>query len=159
MDIFGLEGQLPESKVKGDTVDISTIAKYTWYKWVKFRYTAAKFPASKIQLGRDLGAAIYIGPAMVCKILKKNGCVIYRKSARPLTPDEIQSPTEKKEREEFDIAIEKKVGASMDKSDFKYDPDYVDFVIPTYDCYEDDEVPPSKMPYIDDVKDDDDIDI
>jgi hypothetical protein len=26
--IFGLEGQVPESKVKGDTVDISTIAEY-----------------------------------------------------------------------------------------------------------------------------------
>jgi hypothetical protein len=25
LDIFGLEGQVPESKVKGDTVDISTI--------------------------------------------------------------------------------------------------------------------------------------
>jgi hypothetical protein len=49
--------------------------------------------------------------------------MIYRTSVRPLTPDEIQSPTEKKEREEFDIAIEKKVGASMDKNDFKDDPD------------------------------------
>jgi hypothetical protein len=26
LDIFGLEGQVPESKIKGDTVDISTIA-------------------------------------------------------------------------------------------------------------------------------------
>jgi hypothetical protein len=28
MDIFGLEGQVPESKIKGETVDISTIAEY-----------------------------------------------------------------------------------------------------------------------------------
>jgi hypothetical protein len=28
MDIFGLEGKIPESKVKGETVDISTIAEY-----------------------------------------------------------------------------------------------------------------------------------
>jgi hypothetical protein len=28
MDIFGLEGQVPEIKVKGDTVDIYTISKY-----------------------------------------------------------------------------------------------------------------------------------
>jgi hypothetical protein len=53
-------------------VDISTIAEYAWYEWVKFRDTAAKFPMSKIQLGRDLGAAIDIGPAMTRKILKKN---------------------------------------------------------------------------------------
>jgi hypothetical protein len=80
-----------------------------------------------------LGAAIDIGPAMARKILKNNGSVMYRTSVRPLTPDEIKSPTENKEREESDIAIEKKIGASMDKNDFKDDPDYADFVTPTYD--------------------------
>jgi hypothetical protein len=77
-------------------VDICTIAEYDWYECVKFRDTVAKFPVSKIQLGRDLGAAIDIGPTMARKILKKNGSVIYRRSVRPLTPDEIQSTTEKK---------------------------------------------------------------
>jgi hypothetical protein len=109
-------------------------------------------------LGRDSGAAIDIVPAMARKILKKNGSIMYRESARSLTPDEIQSPTENKEREEFYIAIEKKFGASMDKNDFKYDPDYADFVNPTYDCYEDDEVSSSKMPDIDDIKEENDID-
>jgi hypothetical protein len=52
MDIFGLEGQVPESKVKGETVDISTISEYAWYEWFKFRDAADKFPVSKIQLGR-----------------------------------------------------------------------------------------------------------
>jgi hypothetical protein len=108
-------------------VDISTKAEYDWYEWVKFRYTAAKFPVSKIQLGRDLGAAIDIFPAMAHNILKKNGSVMYRTSVRSLTPDENQSPTEKKEREEFDISIEKKFGASVDKNYFKDDPDYADF--------------------------------
>jgi hypothetical protein len=28
LDIFGLEGQVPESKVKDETVDISTISDY-----------------------------------------------------------------------------------------------------------------------------------
>jgi hypothetical protein len=40
----------------------------------------------------------------------------------------------------------------MNKDDFQNDPDYADFVTPTYDCYEDDEVSPSKMPDIDDIK-------
>jgi hypothetical protein len=31
-------------------------------------------------------------------------------------------------------------------------------VTPTYDCYEDEEVPPSKMPYIDDIKNEEDVD-
>jgi hypothetical protein len=126
-------------------VDISTIAEYAWYEWVKFRDTAAKFPVSKIQLSRDFGAAIDIGAAMARKILKNNRSMMYRTSVRPLTPDEIQSPTEKKEREEFAIAIEKKFGASMEKSDFKDDPDCADFVTPNYDFYEDDEVSSSKI--------------
>jgi hypothetical protein len=38
LDIYGLEGQVPESKIKGETVDISTIAEYAWYEWVKFSW-------------------------------------------------------------------------------------------------------------------------
>jgi hypothetical protein len=158
LDIFGLEGQLSEVKFKGETVDISTIAEYAWYDWVKFRDTAAKFPVSKIQLGRDLGAAIDIGPAMARKILKKNGSVIYRTSVSSINPDEMQSPTENKEHEEFDIAIEKKCGASIDKNGFKDDPEYADFFTSTYDCYEDDEVSSSKMSDIDDIKEENDVD-
>jgi hypothetical protein len=78
LDIYGLESQVPESKIKGETVDISIIAEYAWYEWVKFRDTAAKSPVSKIQLGMYLGAAIDIGPAMTRKILKQNGMVMYR---------------------------------------------------------------------------------
>jgi hypothetical protein len=89
LDIFFMEGQVPESKVKGETVDISTIAEYYCYEWVKFRETATKFHVSKIQLGRDLGDVIDIGPTMARKSMKKNGSVMYRTSVRTLTPDEI----------------------------------------------------------------------
>jgi hypothetical protein len=113
---------------------------------------------SKIQLGRDLGAAIDIGPAMAHTILKKNGSVMYRSSVITLTQDEIQYSSEKKEREEFEIAVEKKFGPSMNKSDFKYDPYYTDLVTPNYDCYEDDEVSSSNIPDIDDIKEEHDVD-
>jgi hypothetical protein len=46
----------------------------------------------------------------------------------------------------------------MSKGDFQDDPDYADFVTPTFDCYEDDEVPPSKKPDIDDIKKEHDVD-
>jgi hypothetical protein len=158
LDIYGLEGQVPESKIKGETVDISTIAEYAWYEWFTFRDTEARFHVSKIQLGRDLGAAIDIGPAMTRKILKQNGMLMYRSSVRSLTQDEILSPTEQKERQEFEIAIEDKFGPAMNKDDIQDDPDYVDSVTPAFDCYEDDEVPPSKMPDIDDIKKEHDVD-
>jgi hypothetical protein len=76
LDIFGLECQVHESRVKGETFDIYTISEYAWYEWIKFRDTSAKFPVSKIQLGRYLGAAIDIGPIMARKILKKYGSVM-----------------------------------------------------------------------------------
>jgi hypothetical protein len=46
----------------------------------------------------------------------------------------------------------------MNKDNFQNDPDYADFVTPTYDCYEDHEVSPSKMPDIDDMKEEHDVD-
>jgi hypothetical protein len=158
LDIFVLEGQVLEIRVKGKTVDISTIAEYGWYEWVKFQCTVASFPVSKILLGRDVGAAIDIGPAMSRKILKANGQVLYRTSVRSLTPDEIQSPTEIEERLKFDISVEDKLGKSMLAADFKDDQDFSDFVTPTFEPYEDDDVPASKMPDIDDVDNDHDVD-
>jgi hypothetical protein len=46
----------------------------------------------------------------------------------------------------------------MNKDDFQDDPEYADFVTLTYDCYEDDEVSPSNMPDIDDIKEEHDVD-
>jgi hypothetical protein len=46
----------------------------------------------------------------------------------------------------------------MDIDDFKDDPDYSEFVTPTYDCYEDVEVTSSKMSDIDDNKEEHDVD-
>jgi predicted RNase H-like nuclease (RuvC/YqgF family) len=64
-----------------------------------------KFYSLQDTIGRDLGAAIDIGPVMSLKILKANGQVLYRTSSRSLTPDEIQSPTEIAERLKFDIYV------------------------------------------------------
>jgi hypothetical protein len=78
---------------------------------------------SKIQLGSDVCAAIDIGPAMTRKILKQNGSVMYRSSVIPLTQDEIQSPAEQKERQDFDISIAEKFVPATNKDDFQDDPD------------------------------------
>jgi hypothetical protein len=103
-------------------------------------------------MGIDLGATIDSGPIMARKILNNNGESMYRTFVRSLTPDEIQSPSEQKGREEFDAAIGKKYGLPMNEDAFKDDPDYADFVTSTYDFYEDDEVPAFNMSDIDDIK-------
>ena len=91
LDIYGLGGQVPETVVSGETADISPFAIHQWYEWVKFRETTVAFPEDKLVLGRDLGPAIDIGPAMTRKVLKANGQVEYRSTVRPLTPEEIAS--------------------------------------------------------------------
>jgi hypothetical protein len=50
--IFSLEGKVPDIIVKGQTSDISPLAEYAWYEWVKFRDTGQNFPDSKEWLGR-----------------------------------------------------------------------------------------------------------
>jgi hypothetical protein len=105
-----------------------------------------------------LGAAIDIVPAMSHKILKSNGQLLYRTSVRYLTLDEIQSPTEIAERLKFEISVEEKLGKSMLNADFKDDPYFDDFVTPSFEPYEDDEVPASKMTDIDEVESDADVD-
>ena len=62
-NVFGLDGQVPETMVSGETSDITTFAEFAWYEWVKFRDTAVSFPEDQVILGRDLGPAIDIGPA------------------------------------------------------------------------------------------------
>jgi hypothetical protein len=151
LDIFSLEGQVPDTIVKGQTSDISPLAEYAWYEWVKFRDTGQSFPDSKEWLGRDLGPAIDIGPAMSRKVLKINDEVMFRVSVRGLTLDEIQSPDEQKRRQEYDEAIKVKLGNDMQDHEFKLDPDFADFVTPTHDCYEDKKEPAFEMPDIDNL--------
>jgi hypothetical protein len=94
LDIFSLEGQVPDTIVKGQTSDISPLAKYAWYEWVKFRDTGQSFPDSKEWLGRDLGPTIDIGPTMSRKVLNINGEVMLRVSVRGLPLYKMQRPDE-----------------------------------------------------------------
>jgi hypothetical protein len=90
-------------------------------------------------LGRDLGPAIDIGPAMMRKVLKANGKVVYRSTVRALTPDEMADETMTKEREKFNDAVEKALGDSFKYEDFSNDPELESLGTPSFEPYEDDE--------------------
>jgi hypothetical protein len=87
--IFSLEGKVPDTIVNGQTSDISPLAEYVWYEWVKFWDTGQSFPDSKEWLGRDLGPAIDIGPEISRKVLKINSEVMFRVSVGGLTLDKM----------------------------------------------------------------------
>lgn len=90
-------------------------------------------------LGRDLGPAIDIGPAMTRKVLKSNGKVVYRSTVRSLTPDEFVDETMTKEREKFTESVNKALGDSFKYEDFTNDPELEDLGTPAHELYADDD--------------------
>jgi len=100
-------------------------------------------------LGRWLGPAIDVGPAMTSKILLESGYVVYRSTVRGLNDDEVASPEEQKMREEFDTKIHRKLGKPPSPSDLKsIDPD---ILTPEYQLYDDDFEEHSRIPDVEDA--------
>jgi hypothetical protein len=77
LDLFELQGQVPETIVSGQTANISPFIEYAWFDWIIYYDQVASFPDLKEQLGWWLGPAIDLGPAINAKILKANGQVEY----------------------------------------------------------------------------------
>jgi hypothetical protein len=124
-DIYKLDGQVPETLVTGSTADISEIAEFKWYQWVYFRDTTVAWPGDCEVLGRYLGPAADIGPAMAAKILKNNGQTLVRTTFCPLTNDELLGEDEKKKRADFDLRIKEILGEGFKPDDWKEDPDII----------------------------------
>ena len=82
---FELNGQVPQTHMTRETVDLSEFSEFTWYEWVMFRDNEVPYPNEKLTLGRYLGPSTDIGPAMTAKILKENGRIVSRTTVHHLT--------------------------------------------------------------------------
>jgi hypothetical protein len=102
-------------------------------------------------LGRDIGPAIDIGPAMTRKVLKDNGQVVYRSTVRPLTADKMSDPVVTRQREAYDKRILTKLGPMLSKDELASDPELVDAITPEYKLYVDDH--DGAVPFIADIDD------
>ena len=120
LDIYDLNGETPETKLKGSTSDISTIAEFSWYDWCMF-LDDHTYPADNWVLGRWLGPSQDFGPAMCAKLLKHNGQQVHRSSYRHLTREELDSPAHITLRSDFDRAILAKLGPHVAPADFPTD--------------------------------------
>ena len=65
LDIYQLDNEVPETKMKGNTADISNICKFKWYEWVMFNDSSVQFTELWFEL-------IDIGSALTYKIMKSN---------------------------------------------------------------------------------------
>ena len=64
LDIYGLEGQVPETVMSGQTGDISNLCEFEWFQWVMFIQPKETYPDNKMFIGIWLGPKIYVGPVM-----------------------------------------------------------------------------------------------
>ena len=86
LDIFEIYGMTPETKMSGETSDITTFCEFGWYQWVYFRDTSVTFHGGKLVLGRYCGPSIDVGPALNSNIPRKNAQQLHRSTYRSLTP-------------------------------------------------------------------------
>ena len=73
--------------MSGKMADISPFATLGWYEWIKYYDLVQGYPEHKEILGRWLGPAVDIGPAMTSKVLKADKQVIYTLTYCTLTDD------------------------------------------------------------------------
>ena len=72
-NIYALEGEVPETRMTGQTADISNLCKHEWYEWVMFRDCSQSYPDEQVRLGRFLGPTTNIGSVMTQKLLVDTG--------------------------------------------------------------------------------------
>ena len=135
-DNHDLDGETPQAIITGETPDISSLAEFKFYQWVKWFDENANLPDDQEVYGRYLGPSRDVGSMMTAKILKKNGGTIHRSTFRALTQGEIDSPTEALKRKEFEDRIKTVLGDKMKEEDIPEDE------TPEYERYEDDMTKP-----------------
>ena len=129
---YKLQSQVPETVLTGQTADISPLAEYGWYEWVKYHDFASK----EERLGRWLGPTDEeVGSAMTSKILMQNCHLYYTATLRPLTQKEWDDAGERSKREAFDQAVNQRLGEPLEEEDIvTVDPEAV---TPVHDPYSD----------------------
>ena len=105
LDILDLDRMTPETKISGETSNITTFCEFGWYQWLYFRYTSVTFLGDKLVLGRYCGPSIDVGPALTANIMINNGQQVHSSTYRAFTQDELGKPYDIKDCDEFDTAI------------------------------------------------------
>ncbi len=70
--IYRLDGEVSKTYLFGETANISQFCELAWYNRVMYRPGTIDYPNEPLRLGKYLGPAIDVGPAMTAKILQHN---------------------------------------------------------------------------------------
>ena len=117
-DIHILQGGVLETVMLGETSNISQFCEFAFYDWIMFHDQQVAFPDDNSVLGRYLGPAINVGPALTAKILKANGEVVYQLTYHVLTDGERTNVAHVLRRVKFNHNIQGKFGPKTSLDDF-----------------------------------------
>ncbi len=72
LDVYELQGQVPEAIMTGQTPGISNLCKYEWFQWVVYYDIPLSCPDDKCKLRHYFGPAIDVVSLMTYNVLKAN---------------------------------------------------------------------------------------
>ena len=151
--LFRNRGEVPETIISGETLDISCLAEFPFYDWVWF-LDPPDWTMETKHLGRYLGPSFDVGSHMCHKVLKDTGKVRNRTSVIPVTAEELRDETIKKMMADFDESVSVKLGSKGKNDKVLLDDDAnakveepivvetVEEEEPNVEPYEDDQTPP-----------------
>ena len=88
LDLYGLEGQVPETVMSGQTGDISSMCEFEWFEWVMFFQPKETYLDDKMFIGIWIGPAIDVSTAMTYNILRPDGGYVCRSTLKYWTSNE-----------------------------------------------------------------------
>ena len=116
-DMFQLQGEVPETILRGTTADISHVCEFAWYQWVIYNEPnpeTSKFPESRECIGRYLGPTQPgIGSIMSYYVPNDKGVPLRQTTIQALMLEERESETKAAIKKAFDATILKKLGGGM----------------------------------------------
>ena len=113
LDVYMLQGGVPETVMLGGTSDISQFCKHGFYGWVMFRDDPIQYPDENPVLGIYLGPEIYVSPEMTSKIMKGNGEVLHRSTYCGLKEYEKSNKAHISSMKYFDNSVRYKLGPDI----------------------------------------------
>ena len=109
LSIRELEGEVPATRLTGDTADISHLAEFGWYDWVWY-LSPEDIKMERRSLGRYVGPSSDVGDALCARIITAKGKFVNRTSVFPLTNEDVRSEAVKKRQEEFELSLKDALG-------------------------------------------------
>ena len=126
LNITDLNGNVPATKMTGDTSDISFLAEFGFYDWVWYNAPDESDQIANKKLGRYLGPSISVGEAMCGVVLTEKATTLDRTSIYPLTvADQNSEPTMEKKKQ-FEASLKLKLDAKMKAIKAGKDPEHME---------------------------------